>query len=288
MKHSLLTIIFILVTISSVAQCPQFLNLTTQAEVNNFPIEYPNCTGFNNVLTLNGVDITDLTPLSSIVFLEALIVENTSLTSLAGLENLTEAGLVELINNDQLTDISSINAITNLFFLTIEDNDVLSECSIFVICDFLVNEGVPSIENNASGCNNEEEVILSCLDTFNSITGTVRFDFDNNDCTVTDYNVPSILVEVTNTDNTYTTATNSQGNYILFFLEDGTHTISVVESSLPENFESTPASQTIQFTGQGNQETADFCLIAIEEFNDLKVTILPLQDARPGFTSDYL
>jgi len=49
------------------AQCPTTdITLSTQSQVDSFPILYPNCSILMEGLTIDGLAITDLSPLSSI------------------------------------------------------------------------------------------------------------------------------------------------------------------------------------------------------------------------------
>src|SRR5690606_21607117 len=52
---------------TTLPQCPTGdVNLFSQAYVNNFATNYPNCTEVSGELTIQGANITDLTPLSNI------------------------------------------------------------------------------------------------------------------------------------------------------------------------------------------------------------------------------
>jgi len=107
-----------------------------------------------------------------------IYIHNSSLNSLTGLENLTDfgnlpvtnsslfgsyliPGEIRLVNNSTLADISAINHLT-IDTLTITENPNLSVCSIESICEYLVQGGTATIENNAGGCNTVEEIMQSC------------------------------------------------------------------------------------------------------------------------------
>ena len=129
---------------------PEGIIFTTQNELDNFLIDYPNCTAIEGDLTIDGEDISSLLPLSNITSIEGdlAIGYNYSsysssgsplLTSLAGLENLVSVGgwldieiCTELINltglegitsvgegliivyNQSLTSLSGLEGLTNL------------------------------------------------------------------------------------------------------------------------------------------------------------------------------
>ncbi len=126
-------------------------------------LEISNCdllldlTGLNNVTSIGG---------------SLSILDNQNLNSLVGLENLTSIsgdlviGRFENGNNPSLTNLSGIDninsqTITNLY---ISHNSSLSMCEVKSICDYLANpNGIIDINNNATGCNTQNEVEEACL-----------------------------------------------------------------------------------------------------------------------------
>ncbi len=205
-----LTFIFalLLICMKGYTQCPPngLVSLSTQEEVNNFPIEYPNCTEVTGSFFVGGninypfSDIVDLTPLSQITTLNSFsyIQHNPNLTSLAGLENLTTANSLFFIeDNDSLTDLSELQ-FTQVNTLIIRDNDMLTDLSsianinlndteqIFIdgndnlsvcntpsLCEYLNMGGIVNIQDNAPGCATDIEVGASCNLTVNCPTGNV-------------------------------------------------------------------------------------------------------------------
>lgn len=75
------------------AQCNS-VTLNSQFEVNNFGINNSGCTQISGNLLINGVDITDLTPLSNLTSVSGNVQlwGNSTLTSLQGLHNITNIG----------------------------------------------------------------------------------------------------------------------------------------------------------------------------------------------------
>lgn len=96
-----------------------------------------------------------------------VIYDNDKLINLAGLNNLDSInGKLEIIYNDSLLDISALENLyaESIVDLTIEGNDLLLECAVKSICDYIANpNGEVNIENNAPGCNSREEVEAACL-----------------------------------------------------------------------------------------------------------------------------
>ena len=96
------------------------IRLTTQEEVEAFAAK--GHTEINGSLTISGglFEVTDLSGLSTINRVTgALNIYGTRLTSLRGLENLEQVGLLELNNNDMLLNLSGLSGLTTI------DSDLL-------------------------------------------------------------------------------------------------------------------------------------------------------------------
>jgi len=168
-------------------------------------------TGLNNVNYIGGLSIQLNSTLSSLSVLEKLdsiggdlYIWNNELTSLTGLENLTTIGgslviwgstldnltpLENLVSIEGDINIGSLSygstALTNLTGLnnvnagsieniSIIHNPFLSSCAVQSICDYLASpNGTIEIHDNASGCNNPEEVEDACW------TSVDELGFDN-------------------------------------------------------------------------------------------------------------
>ena len=93
------------------AQCPNFnMELKSQAEVDAFAIDYPNCTELTNQLIINGEDdpIMNLDALNNITSAQELFIMNTEITDLSGFSNLTSVGYFSLGANPGLNDLSGL------------------------------------------------------------------------------------------------------------------------------------------------------------------------------------
>lgn len=121
----------------------------------------------------------------------------------------------------------------------------------------------------------------NCIDY--SISGTVLFDINNNGCDNNDILVNDILVNATSNNFNYG-AIILNGNYAID-ASQGTFDVSII--NLPNYFTSTPVTESSLLDNTNPTDTIDFCLTANQLIEDLNVTILPLDDARPGFESNY-
>lgn len=118
----------------------------------------------------------------------------------------------------------------------------------------------------------------------NLITGNILFDMDSNGCAAGDILADNIMVTTTNGINTYTTSTNSNGDYS-FYVGLGNYTTSVSVNN--DLFSVSPLSQSSTFTDYGNTDFIDFCLTIDVLADDVNVVLIPTSDARPGFDAQY-
>lgn len=121
----------------------------------------------------------------------------------------------------------------------------------------------------------------------NGLTGSIKFDSANDGCTETDINYPNIKLSILD-EYTLTTSEIITGNTDQYSipLPDGYYTITPIIEN-PDYFSISPTSLSISFPDAENPVIQDFCVIPIGIHNDLKVLILPLDDARPGFDANY-
>src|SRR5690606_8491701 len=110
------SILFLFFTLGLKAQCPAGnVSLNSQAAVNNFATDYPNCTEVSGNLTIQGAN--NLTPLSNLTSVGGYlnIYNNLSLTSLNGLSNLTSVGgNLNIYDNLSLTNLDGLNNLTSV------------------------------------------------------------------------------------------------------------------------------------------------------------------------------
>jgi hypothetical protein len=131
--YSLLIGLVISFTGFSKSCLPYGITFETQAQVDNFQIEYPNCTEIEGNVWINGDDITNLNGLNVLTYIggELYLNDSDSLTDLTGLENLNYiGGLLMAYSNDMLTSFSGLDNLTAIgqqLFIT--HNDALTSFS---------------------------------------------------------------------------------------------------------------------------------------------------------------
>ncbi len=133
LTHYFSLLIFIFFAQAGSAQCPtdSYLFLKTQASVDSFPIQYPNCTAMPNSLIIGtevtepANDIHDLTPLSQLASCGGLRISKTALINLQGLSNLESTGFFTVSDNLALESLVGTKLETVYGDLTIAGNNKL-------------------------------------------------------------------------------------------------------------------------------------------------------------------
>ena len=111
------------------SQCPtDNILLQTQAQVDSFRFNYPNCTEIltGMAIHIRGLDIHNLHGLSVLKKIYGLKIDGTSIVNLDSLQNTTEFADIIISNNQLLTNISAIGHITKLrFSFDLINNDAM-------------------------------------------------------------------------------------------------------------------------------------------------------------------
>ncbi len=117
------------------------------------------------------------------------------------------------------------------------------------------------------------------------IQGNTKFDSNANGCDGLDLNFPYLIFLITDVINTGAIIPNISGNYAIPVL-GGNHTITAVLEN-PTYFNISPTSFVVDFPTQTSPLTQDFCVTANGVHNDVEVTFIPTNSARPGFDANY-
>jgi len=151
----------------STSSCPPVgIFFDTQAKIDSFSINYPNCTAIGEVY-INGVDRTEITNLNGLSQLTSAgnieIISNDAMENLTGLHNLnTVEGNLIVADNDGLTNLSGFANLNNIGgMLRIINNNYLTDLTGF---DNLQNIGL-----DLSIINNDALTNLAGLESLNTI-----------------------------------------------------------------------------------------------------------------------
>jgi len=130
MKTYLTTIICLFLVGNTLAQCPTTdMILTSQEDVDNFALDYPDCTDLSIHMTIREnftTPIINLSGLANITMItgELEISHNDDLTSLEGLENVTTIpGELYINSNDGLTSLTGLENLNSVGALNINGHE---------------------------------------------------------------------------------------------------------------------------------------------------------------------
>jgi hypothetical protein len=242
------------------------LNLATIPSVTDL-----NCS-YNPITFLNVSVLPNLTSLSC---------GNTQLMSLdvTDLNNLT---YLWCPNNPQLQTVFAKNGQNETFVL--DNNPNLD----FICAD---DGQVATIQGQLNTAGLTSTVVNSYCSfvpggDYNTITGTIRYDANNNGCNASDSTQSFIRMNINDGTNQGATFTNATGTYNFYTLT-GNFTVNPSLEN-PSFFTITPASATIPFTNTNNNvATQNFCISANGVHPDLEIVVAPITPARPGFNATY-
>lgn len=114
---------------------------------------------------------------------------------------------------------------------------------------------------------------------YNTLSGNVKYD-----CGGLNLNIQNVKINVANGAQTGYVFTNNFGNYNYY---TGVGTINMVPQYNNSYFAINPLNATTTFTSLNNTFNQNFCLVNNGSHSDLKITIIPLNPARPGFDANY-
>lgn len=120
----------------------------------------------------------------------------------------------------------------------------------------------------------------------NLVTGSVKFNVANDNC-ATGIPYPNRAVTTGNSTTTYTSFTDTNGNYSIYIPNSGNFSTSA-SVNLGSNLSSNPLTVSQVSAGENMNYATNFCISSTTSVNDLDVVLYPVDHARPGFNSYYL
>ena len=174
-------------------------------------------------------------------------------------------------NGGELSQFVSINSNPNLSFICVNDIDI------------------QNVSNNVDQNNSALQISSYCNFTpggnYNTITGEIHFDLNNNGCDITDPIIANQRVDINDGTNIGAAFTNNLGNYKFYSVEPTLYLNPVLEN--PTYFNALGSAFNFLNGGFGQTGIVDFCLSPNGIHNDLEVVILPITSAIPGFNAKY-
>ncbi|MEN8225059.1 MAG: T9SS type A sorting domain-containing protein [Bacteroidota bacterium] len=115
--YTLFIVICVAIGLNAQSCLPGGIIFETQAQIDNFQNNYPNCTEIEGTVEISGDDITNLNGLSVLITIEGwlYVMDNNSLISLTGLDNLTFiGGGLYIQGHEALTNLSGLGGLTSI------------------------------------------------------------------------------------------------------------------------------------------------------------------------------
>jgi len=258
-----------------------FNNLSNIDVTNQNALNYLDCQ-HNNISTLN---------LDNNSNLYGLICSNNNLKQLK-ISNKYELNYLNFNDNPSLEYLFMKNGNNDAYLLSFNLNDGISpyrNTNIKYIC--ADDSEVDTLKADLQLWNlNDINVNTYCSFTpggnFNTITGTVKIDANNNGCDSTDNPFEYLKLKIDDGTNSGETFVQNDGKYE-FYTQTGNFNVATLAEN-PTLFTVSPANFSIIFADNNNNVfTQDICVTANGSQNDAEVVIAPLTNARPGFDAVY-
>lgn len=157
---SLLVSLFLTLTGFSQSCLPEGITFTTQAQIDSFQINHPNCTEIEGDVTISGANITNLNGLNVVTHIGGIlyVIDNPSLISLSGLEGLNSSSWLNIQDNELLTNLLGLQNLDSILGGYIGYNESLTNLSGL--------DGIISFEQFFI----ESNISLSSLSGFENLT----------------------------------------------------------------------------------------------------------------------
>lgn len=118
----------------------------------------------------------------------------------------------------------------------------------------------------------------------NSVSGTLAYNFGNNECTTSAVPIPNIPIRLIDGEQILYAYSNTLGNYEFNNVPDGNYTLAPeLSSSLSYTVSPSSYSAAVPESSTGN----NFCITTPEPINNVMVSMIPLGAAQPGFEAGY-
>lgn len=220
---------------------------------------------------------------SNLIDLQSITLKNTNIIALDLSNNPNVFGELIFEDNPSLQYVNIKNGLENDYLYFFGNHTSLT----FVCAD---NGQVNSIQSVLPA-----SVLCSSYCSFtpggdyNTITGLVQYDVDQNGCDVLDFpaNYTRIDVNLNAVSTNSSVFSNGNGEYNLYTSTTGVYNL-VPNIENPSFFNVNPLAANIPvMTIDNSVATQNFCITANGVHPDLEIVIAPIIPARPGFTAEY-
>lgn len=293
-----------------IINCPQIF----QAGFSNNILSTINLSGTTDIefLSINNNNFSDINFVTSLSSLRSLNCSNNLVGNLDFVGSILDLQFLNCSN----TLISTLDLSANQNFISLQCTNNPNLISVFLKFgreyELTIQNGYPMNNNpnlqyvcvddyristfaNYFALNNMNNVVVNSYCSFNpggdynTITGTIQYDFNNNGCDTSDPYANYFGLEV-NIDGMTTNSSvysNGLGVYNLFTSNTGVYSL-VPNLENASYFTVTPFSAEFPvMTIDNSTVTQNFCISANGVHPDLEVVIAPVIPARPGFEAVY-
>ncbi|SHG82039.1 DUF7619 domain-containing protein [Flavobacterium defluvii] len=264
------------------------LNLSGLSKLNTLDCSYSN---------INSIDLTNCSALTNVFFSDIpLAAVDFSDSPDVKILNVSKTGL-ENIDVSNFSTFQSLTANDNsnlkmVFAKNGRDEDLFfntGNTSLIFVCQDDANVAETKTYFTGLGLNS---VVVNSYCSFNpggnynTITGTIAFDVDNNGCDAADPKQANVKVNLTDGVSISSTFTDANGKYTFFTDAGNFNVLTAVENS--SFFSISPTAPNVSFADNNNNIAAqDFCVSALGINSDAEIVIAPIYPAKPGFMAWY-
>lgn len=254
-------------------------------------IQYSEAALKTGTLNVSSSNITDLTGLEAFVNITGLYCQGNNLTEVD--VSHIQGDDFEFSGNPNLQYINMKNGVENSCIV------LLGDCCDY-ICDMFLD--LPSlqyicVDENEGTINSDwiwtipAEINMNSYCSFdaggnyNTITGSILYDFDTNGCDANDAQ-PFMKMNINDGTQQGSSFADAEGNYI-FYTQEGNFTITP-QLENPSLFTVSPVNATVNFSTNNNSvSTNNFCVTANGVVPNAEIVVAPVTPARPGFDAEY-
>lgn len=264
------------------------LNLSGLSKLNILDCSYNNLNSIDltNCSLLANVFFSDI-PLASVDFSDSPNVKILNVSK-TGLQNIDVSGFSAL---QSLTANDNPN-LKMVFAKNGRDEDLYinsGNTSLIFVCQDDAN--VAETKSYLTGIGLSNVVVNSYCSfnpggNYNTITGTIAFDVDNNGCDAADSKQANVKVNLIDGSAISSTFTDANGKYTFFTDAGNFNVLTSIEN--PTFFTVSPTTPSVSFADNNNNTAVqNFCVSALGTNSDAEIVIAPIYPAKPGFMAWY-
>ncbi|MEP6430309.1 MAG: hypothetical protein ABJ033_05920, partial [Nonlabens ulvanivorans] len=148
-----------------------------------------------------------------------------------------------------------------------------------------VDDGIALASGTFGKIGLQSTVAQNYSDSFNTVQGNILWDSNGNGCSPTEIPFTNTFITMTSAGFDSYSITNNNGDYTSL-MPNGQFTLTP-NPETPSYWNFSPSNVFVDFPTQASPFTQDFCVTANGVNEDLEVIVVPLEQARPGFDTDY-